>query len=292
MLSINKQVGPGYRCTLPCAGGVGLKTIHAQVYLENLLLRELLHLLTHSVNEGSAEQATPTTGHPPSASSAQQSWPVTSLLAASQTVTTLVSTTHQHHTSTPHTSAPTPASIVQPWVEPQTHHSHSFPSPSEVETSHSLGPQSTGGGLGTLLRDGCANRERFNRYRPYQKRVHPNMHLRPPPVSHDGHMMEGGQRGCGHQHYHHGHVPAEYCDQSHYSNDYQQNVSRDGHVMPFDSYHSHGSVWRPYSEPNRVSGFGLNDILSHSHSEPLQLEPTPSSHVNSSFLVDSLLDDI
>ena len=278
---------PGYMYALPCAGGAGLKTLHARVYLENLLLRELLHLLTHSVDEGPVVQATPTNGHPPSASSTHQSWPVTSLLAATQTVTTVVSTTHQHHTSTHHTSTPTPASIVQPWAE--THHSHPF---SEVETSHSLCPQSTGDGLGTPLRDGCANRGRFNRYRPYQKRMHPTVHLRPPPVSHDGHMMEGGQRGCGHRSYHHGHLPTDYCDQSHYPHDYQQNVSRDGHVMPYDSYHSHGSVWRPYSEPHRVSGFGLSDILSHSHSEPLHLEPTPSSHVNSSFLVDSLLDDI
>lgn len=57
-----------------------------------------------------------------------------------------------------------------------------------------------------------------------------------------------------------------------------------------------GSVWRPYSEPHRMSGFGLSDILSHTEggNHSLHLEPTPQLPVNRmhSFLVDRLLDDI
>ena len=60
---------------------------------------------------------------------------------------------------------------------------------------------------------------------------------------------------------------------------------------------THNSVWRPYSDSNRFTGFYLSDILSgppgHSpHPHNLQLEPTPPTTRMGSFFVDRLLDDL
>ena len=89
----------------------------------------------------------------------------------------------------------------------------------------------------------------------------------------------------------------------------QRVSSHDNHVMSYGTtvtppypenqvpiQPTDGSVWRPYSEPHRMSGFGLSDILSHSDggNHSLHLEPTPPLPANRmhSFLVDRLLDDI
>lgn len=70
------------------------------------------------------------------------------------------------------------------------------------------------------------------------------------------------------------------------SHDHQL-MSRDPHVETYDTFTPpSGSVWRPYSEPtHRLAG--LSDILPPTHSEHMD-HPPPSS----SFLVDSLLDDM
>lgn len=58
---------------------------------------------------------------------------------------------------------------------------------------------------------------------------------------------------------------------------------------------AHSTVWRPYSEPNRSTGFYLSDILGEpgaSHSG-LQLEQAPPTSTRmASFFVDRLLDDM
>ncbi len=62
---------------------------------------------------------------------------------------------------------------------------------------------------------------------------------------------------------------------------------------------THNTVWRPYSEPHRSTGFYLSDILgdpgapSLTEHQSLQLEPTPptTTHRMASFFVDRLLDD-
>lgn len=79
---------------------------------------------------------------------------------------------------------------------------------------------------------------------------------------------------------------------------------QDDHVMSCDSmatppypmlpHPSHSNtVWRPYSESNRSTGFYLSDILGPSEHPALQLEPTPPATTRmASFFVDRLLDDM
>ena len=58
---------------------------------------------------------------------------------------------------------------------------------------------------------------------------------------------------------------------------------------------SNSTVWRPYSEPHRTSGFCLADILSlspHETDDTQQLHLEPTQTVSNKFLVDRLLDDI
>ncbi len=145
-------------------------------------------------------------------------------------------------------------------------------------------PPTTGGIVQPWLRDPVpqspTERTPYGvRYKPYQT----------PPYQQ---YSEGPPRETGY-------IPPTHStnDYSRYMQDYNpggpvshdpQLMSRDPHVVSYESYPPHTSVWRPYSEPpHRLSGFGLSDILSHSPSD--HLEPPPPS---SSFLVDSLLDDI
>ncbi len=149
----------------------------------------------------------------------------------------------------------------------------SKPSPSTNPPTNP--PTTTGSIVQPWLREPPTERSPYGvRYKPYQTSSYQLYSEGPPTHSND------------------------YSEQSRYMQDYHQGVavshdtqlmSRDPHVVSYESYPPQTSVWRPYSEPpHRLSGFGLSDILSHSqHSEQLE-HPPPSS----SFLVDSLLDDI
>lgn len=247
--------------------------------LENVLLKELKQLLSNQpickYSEGSSTSmvATCTVGK---AASSHQSWPVASLLAVNQAKTRSPSTVELSGTAT---NPPTPTSsnpntnrigIVQPWLN-QSGESL-YHSGNEI-SGHSLNFTNEDfqkpGGMSVAPHP---NRGRIaRRYKPYQTGRSYNSEW----VSAPHHLSRH---------------PAEFAEhsrfmQEHYSMPHDHNLMPAGHTLSYDTYNHQNTVWRPYSEPNRLSGFGLSHILSHSH-----MEQHPPS--NGSFLVDSLLDDM